>query len=324
MRAEASARKPAGPETFLAPPPFDEVVPVEPGIHWLRVRLPFALDHVNLWLLEDSDGWTIIDTGVANDATRAVWEGVLGGFLGGRRVARVLITHFHPDHFGLATWLAERTGAPVLMSRTEWLTGRMLCLDDTAEALAAIDEHYRKSGMSEELRAAQRRRGSTFRRGVPSTPAVHLVLEAGQELTLAGSRWRLIIGEGHAPEQVTLFSPERRLLIAADQILPRISPVVASGPARPTPTPWASSCARSTATATCRTTPASCPRTTRRSATCTRGWTASRRTTRSGCRWRWRPAASRRPRRRCWAGSSPAPATTPTRPASRWPRRWRT
>jgi glyoxylase-like metal-dependent hydrolase (beta-lactamase superfamily II) len=226
MRAEASARKPAGPETFLAPPPFDEVVPVEPGIHWLRVRLPFALDHVNLWLLEDSDGWTIIDTGVANDATRAVWEGVLGGFLGGRRVARVLITHFHPDHFGLATWLAERTGAPVLMSRTEWLTGRMLCLDDTAEALAAIDEHYRKSGMSEELRAAQRRRGSTFRRGVPSTPAVHLVLEAGQELTLAGSRWHIIIGEGHAPEQVTLFSPERRLLIAADQILPRISPVV--------------------------------------------------------------------------------------------------
>ena len=80
--------------------------------------------------------------------------------------------------------------------------------------------------MSEELRAAQRRRGSTFRRGVPSTPAVHLVLEAGQELTLAGSRWRIIIGEGHAPEQVTLFSPERRLLIAADQILPRISPVV--------------------------------------------------------------------------------------------------
>ena len=226
MRAEASARKPAGPETFLAPPPFDEVVPVEPGIHWLRVRLPFALDHVNLWLLEDADGWTIVDTGVANDATRAVWEGVLGGFLGGRRVARVLITHFHPDHFGLATWLAERTGAPVLMSRTEWLTGRMLCLDDTAEALAAIDEHYRKSGMSEELRAAQRRRGSTFRRGVPSTPAVHLVLEAGQELTLAGSRWRIIIGEGHAPEQVTLFSPERRLLIAADQILPRISPVV--------------------------------------------------------------------------------------------------
>jgi len=197
------------------------------------VRLPFALDHVNLWLLEDADGWTIVDTGVANDATRAVWEGVLGGFLGGRRVARVLITHFHPDHFGLATWLAERTGAPVLMSRTEWLTGRMLCLDDTAEALAAIDEHYRKSGMSEELRAAQRRRGSTFRRGVPSTPAVHLVLEAGQELTLAGSRWRIIVGEGHAPEQVTLFSPERRLLIAADQILPRISPYIGLHPGEP-------------------------------------------------------------------------------------------
>src|SRR4051812_18905002 len=199
MRAEASARKPAGPETFLAPPPFDEVVPVEPGIHWLRVRLPFALDHVNLWLLEDADGWTIVDTGVANDATRAVWEDVLGGFLRGRRVARVLITHFHPDHFGLATWLAERTGAPVLMSRTEWLTGRMLCLDDTAEALAAIDEHYRKSGISDELRAAQRRRGSTFRRGVPSTPAVHFVLEAGGGGPPAGGARGVFTRGGGAP-----------------------------------------------------------------------------------------------------------------------------
>jgi glyoxylase-like metal-dependent hydrolase (beta-lactamase superfamily II) len=217
---------PAGVEAWLEPPAYGELAPVEPGIAWLRVRLPFALDHVNLWVLEDADGWTLVDTGVADPPTRAVWEAVLAGPLASRPVARVLVTHFHPDHFGLAAWLAARTGAELLMSRAEWVTGRMLALDATDEALEATLAHYRRAAMPEEVVEAQRRRGHTYRRSVPATPPAHRVVEAGQELALAGGRWRVLIGEGHAPEQVTLFSAERALLIAADQVLPRISPVV--------------------------------------------------------------------------------------------------
>lgn len=222
MPASAAAADPSAIRTLSPPPAFDDPVEVEPGIRWLRLRLPFALDHVNVWLLEDEAGWTVVDTGVSNTATRAVWEAVLAR----TPVARILITHFHPDHFGLAGWLADRTGAPVLMSRAEWLTGRLLSLDGTDQALDAADAHYRRAGMPEEVIAAQRARGHVYRRGVPTTPAVFQSLEAGQELTLAGSRWRVIIGQGHAPEQVTLYAPARRLLIAADQILPRISPVI--------------------------------------------------------------------------------------------------
>lgn len=224
MRASAAAASAI--ESLAAPPPLGELTPVEPGVLWLRVRLPFALDHVNLWVLDDGDSWTLVDTGVANDATRAVWERALSGPLAGRPVGRILITHFHPDHFGLAAWLAGRTGAPVLMTRTEWLTGRMLALDDTAEALETTLAHYRRADMPEEVIAAQRARGHTYRRSVPATPPLHLSLEAGQELTLAGSRWRVLIGQGHAPEQATLHAADRGLLIAADQILPRISPVI--------------------------------------------------------------------------------------------------
>jgi glyoxylase-like metal-dependent hydrolase (beta-lactamase superfamily II) len=222
MSALAAAAGPAAIHTFLQPPPYDELTEVEPGIWWLRLRLPFALDHVNVWLLVDRDGWTLIDTGVSDTATRAVWERVLARL----PIARILITHFHPDHFGLAGWLRDRTGAPVLMSRTEWLTGRLLSLDQTDEALEVADAHYRRAAMPEEVIAAQRARGHAYSRRVPTTPPMFQSLEAGHELTLAGSRWRVIIGQGHAPEQVTLYSPERRLLIAADQILPRISPVI--------------------------------------------------------------------------------------------------
>jgi glyoxylase-like metal-dependent hydrolase (beta-lactamase superfamily II) len=211
---------------LMVPPPFDKPVTIAPGILWLRVRLPFALDHVNLWLIEGEDGWTLVDTGVGNAATRAVWERVLTTTLRGRLVARLLVTHFHPDHFGLAAWLVERTGAPLLMSRIEWLTGRMLSLDNSADALAAADAHYVRAGMSDEVRAAQAERGHGYRRSVPATPAIHHVIEAGQTLVLGDAGWEVIVGEGHAPEQVTIYSSARNLLISADQILPRISPVV--------------------------------------------------------------------------------------------------
>jgi glyoxylase-like metal-dependent hydrolase (beta-lactamase superfamily II) len=199
---------------------------VAPGILWLRLPLPFALDHVNVWLLEDGPGWLVVDTGVADDITRSLWSGVLASSLAGRPVTRLLATHFHPDHAGLAGWLVERTGAELLMARTEWLTARMLAIDDTEQFVEANASYYRLAGLDPALAVRLSARRNPYRRIVSPPPATFTRLAAADRLTIGGDDWEIIIGEGHAPEQVTLWSSGRRLLIAADQILPRITPIV--------------------------------------------------------------------------------------------------
>ena len=207
MSALAAAAGPAAIHTFLQPPPYDELTEVEPGIWWLRLRLPFALDHVNVWLLEDGDGWTLIDTGVSDTATRAVWERVLTRL----PIARILITHFHPDHFGLAGWLRDRTGAPVLMSRTEWLTGRLLSLDQTDEALDVADAHYRRR---RDAGGGERRPARPWPRLQPARthdPA-HVPVAGGRSRAHAG---RQPLARHHRP------GPRTR---AGDALLPRAPP----------------------------------------------------------------------------------------------------
>lgn len=207
-------------------PPLDLPVEVAPGIFWVRTKLPFALDHINLWLLDDGDGWTAIDAGYGDAATQGLWEKLLAGLLAKKPLSRLIVTHFHPDHLGQAGWLAKRTGAPMYMTRTEWLTGRMLSLDTSPEFLDAGEEQDRRAGLESGLIAERRSRGNLYRRGVTPIPAKVELVRGGDVLRIGGSDWRVIIGEGHAPEQITLFSAERRILIGADQLLPRITPVV--------------------------------------------------------------------------------------------------
>ncbi|MDX6748992.1 MBL fold metallo-hydrolase [Geminicoccaceae bacterium 1502E] len=234
LLALAPDRDPAAEIAYAAAPPEqDHPVELVEGIWWLRTRLPFALDHINIWLLDDGDSWTVIDTGYGDEATRALWDRMLAGPLAGKPVARVLVTHFHPDHLGCGGYLCARTDAPLLMSRTEWLMGRMLSLDDSGLFVAAGERFDRRAGLPEEIVGQRRERGNLYRRGVRDVPAPVQRLRAGSEILAAGSRWRVIIGEGHAPEQVTLFCEERNILIGADQILPRITPVVGVWPMTP-------------------------------------------------------------------------------------------
>lgn len=217
----------------MTAPAFDEPVLLADGIYWLRVRLPFALDHVNLLLCDDGDGWSLLDTGYGDAATRALWQGLLCGLLAGRPVRRVIGTHFHPDHVGLAGFLCTATGAELVMSRTEWLTCRALALDDTDGFVVASERNYRRARLDETVIERQRDRRNPYRKGVSEPPAVYSRIAAGDRIELAGSLWQVLIGEGHAPEQITLFSAERNLLLAADQVLPRISPVVGVWAAEP-------------------------------------------------------------------------------------------
>jgi glyoxylase-like metal-dependent hydrolase (beta-lactamase superfamily II) len=218
---------------FDAAPEYGEPVALDEGLWWLRLQLPFALNHVNLVLAEDDDGWTLVDTGLGDLPTRAVWDAVLSGLLGGRPVRRVLVTHFHPDHAGQAGWLCARSGAELSMSRSEWLTCRALALDDSDGYVAASEQAYRRAGLGEALVERQRQRRNPYRRSVTEPPATFTRISAGETLNMAGSTWRVLIGEGHAPEQITLYSAERKLLLAADQVLPRISPVIGVWAAEP-------------------------------------------------------------------------------------------
>jgi glyoxylase-like metal-dependent hydrolase (beta-lactamase superfamily II) len=195
--------------------------------------LPFALNHINLWLLEDDEGWTIVDTGLGSNRTKEYWEQIFQTALGGKPVTRVITTHFHPDHMGLAGWLVERWGAEFCASQSEWLFGRMLSLESDERYLGTMDAFYRRAGLDDTALAVMAERGNAYARGVTAIPPTFRRLRDGDRLTIGGSTWEVIVGSGHTPEHVCLYDPVRGVLIAGDQILPRISPNISVWPSEP-------------------------------------------------------------------------------------------
>lgn len=213
-------------------PARGEVLEVAPGVLWLRMPLPFALDHVNLWLLHDRldghGGWAIVDCGIADAATREAWQAVSAGALGGEPVLRVIVTHFHPDHMGLAHWLTQRWTTPertcrLWTSEGTWQSASAASADSDigGEAAAAF---FRLHGLTdpESLRLVGER-GRYYARLVPAIPAAFTRIGDGMALDLAGREWQCIAAHGHAPEHVCLYSASQGLLVSGDIILPAIS-----------------------------------------------------------------------------------------------------
>jgi len=227
------------PRTGPQPPRPGEAVEVAPGILWLRFPLPFALDHVNLFALEDHDGWTVLDTGFGDARSKDVWLELLDGPLRARPIRRLVVTHFHPDHVGLAGWLAARTGATFFMVETEWLMARYLVAEEPRRALATAMAFYRAAGVDAAHLRALEADGHVYPRRVTPPPPTFTPLVPGATLDIAGRRFEVLIGEGHSPAQACLWCAEDRLLLAADQILPRISPNVPVWPQAPTADPLA-------------------------------------------------------------------------------------
>jgi len=216
---------------FDAPPPPGETIEVAPGVKWLRMPLPFALDHINLWLIAGPDGWTLVDTGYGDAPTRALWERHVERALGERPIARIVVTHYHPDHAGNAAWLAARFGVTVQMTMAEYLTGHAVHGQTSGYSLADTCALFRSHGMSDEHLAALAGRGNAYRRGVPELPTRFARIFAGEALRLGPLEWRVIGGYGHSPEHAALHSGDRGLLISGDMLLPRISTNVSVWPA---------------------------------------------------------------------------------------------
>lgn len=232
---------------FETAPDKSSRIELAPGVYWLRLPFDFGIDHINLWLLEDGDGWTLVDTGFDQDSTRKIWENWIETLLDGKPIRRVIATHMHPDHVGLAGWLVNKFDAEFCMSRTDYLMCRAMAADTGRKAPEEGVRFYKWAGFNDEALARYRERFGMFGELIHVLPQSYKRLQQGQELKIGNYRWRVEIGMGHTPEHVCLFSPDLNMVIAGDQILPKISSNVSLFPTEPLANPlqdWIDSCYR--------------------------------------------------------------------------------
>lgn len=207
--------------------PFDdtpgagEVKQVAPGVGWVRMPLPFVLNHINLWALDDGDALAVVDTGFGIDPVRDSWNAILERDQ--RPLSRIVVTHSHPDHLGLASWLAERDGAPVQMTQGEFLNGHTIWNQIAGNAVDEMVAHFAAHGLDPARQGALRDRGNSYRHGVPALPTSYQRIFDGDVLRIGAHDWRVIVGYGHSPEHASLYCEALGVLISGDMLLPRIS-----------------------------------------------------------------------------------------------------
>ena len=188
---------------------------VASGVQWLSMPLPFALDHINLWLVGD----TIIDTGIGDERTRSLWEKVLGE----REVKRVILTHYHPDHAGNAAWLTRKFGVPLWTTQGEYLTAHAVRESSAGYTSEAVIDVFLKNGLEPERAAKMLGRGNRYAALVPDFPTSYRRIIGGDRLQIGGHEWRAFIGHGHAPEHLSLYCEALNVVIAGDMLLSTIS-----------------------------------------------------------------------------------------------------
>lgn len=235
-----------------AEPATGEAMAVAPGVRWVRLRVPGPLKHVNCWLLDDDDaggaGVALVDTGMNRPDVRAAWEALWQASPAAARITRTIGTHYHPDHIGLAGWICERHGGPLVMTRGEWLTARMLAADARDAVPEDIIAFWRGAGWdAAQIARACAQGWSAFRRIVTPLPLGFVRIAHGDTLAIGSVQWRIVTGSGHSPEHACLYDPAAKILIAGDQVLPRISPNISLGVTEPEADPlgeWFDSIAR--------------------------------------------------------------------------------
>ena len=230
------------------PPAEGDAIEVAPGVLWMRLPLPMKLDHVNVYALDDGASWTLVDTGFASRRSRAIWRTLMAGPLQGKPIKRIIVTHHHPDHVGLAGWMQSEFGAELVTTRTAWLFSRMLTLDEQPVPSEETLAFYRSAGMDPDVLAKrEQERPFNFADVVAPMPLGYTRIKQGDVISMGGREWDVHIGHGHAPEQATFWSKDDHLVLSGDQILPSISPNIGVYATEPMADPigdWLESCER--------------------------------------------------------------------------------
>lgn len=218
---------------FETPPSVGEATEVAPGVLWIRMPLPFSLSHINLWAIADGERWTLVDAGLRSPETEAAWGQLLEGALGGRAIERLVVTHMHPDHVGMAGWITRRTGCRLWMTRLEYLTCRLLVADTGRDAPPDGTHFYRRAGWDNNALEHYRERFGEFGKAIYALPDSYRRIVDTETIRIGEHDWRVVTGSGHSPEHACLYSPGLKLLVSGDQVLPRISSNVSVFPTEP-------------------------------------------------------------------------------------------
>lgn len=232
---------------FKTPPEVGKVIEVAPGVVWMRMPLPMLLNHINVWGLEDSNGWAVVDTGMKTDETLAAWRELFRNAIEQRPLTRVFGTHMHPDHIGMAGWLTRKFDCRLWMTQLEYLNCRVLTADTGRDAPEDGVTFYRRAGWSSAAIENYQARFGNFGKYIHALPESYRRIKDGEEIRIGANTWRVIVGTGHSPEHACLYCADLKLLISGDQVLPRISSNVSVHPTEPDADPmrdWLESLAK--------------------------------------------------------------------------------
>jgi glyoxylase-like metal-dependent hydrolase (beta-lactamase superfamily II) len=208
---------------FTEKPQKGEWLEVAKGIYWLQMVLPMALDHINLYVLEDDKGWWIVDTGIKLGDTRERWELLLAKQMASKPVLGVICTHMHPDHIGQAGWLCDSLRVPLYMSFREYYSARAFTSLQPGKMSWTAEQHYRRAGVGDDYLQSEGANMRGFGSIVEPLPTAFNCLKEGQVLEIGGRQWLVMTGAGHSPEHVSLYCAEDKLMLSGDQIIPRIT-----------------------------------------------------------------------------------------------------
>jgi len=214
-----------------------EMMKIADGVYWIRMPMPFVLDHINIVAIEDGDGWAILDTGLEQPETVKLWRALMAGPLMGRPITKVIITHMHPDHIGMAGWLTRRFDCRLWISRLEYLTCRTLLADTMRQAPQAGISFYTEAGWDKDQIEDYQTKFGNFGKFIHPMPDSFRRISEGDKITIGGREWQVLVGAGHSPEHACLYCPELKIFLSGDQVIPRISSNISVFPTEPDANP---------------------------------------------------------------------------------------
>ncbi len=218
-------------------PEYGSTFELLPGIHWVRMPLPMSLDHINLYMLEDDDGWWIVDTGMKWGKVKDYWLEIFDKTLADKTIKGIMVTHMHPDHIGQAGWLSDRFKVPLYMSYAEYYNARNFSRFNRDDLNWSTEAYYRRVGFAEDYFVNMKRNFTGYKGIVEPIPSSFIRLQDNDVYTIAGKQWRVVIGRGHSPEHACLYSESLGVMLSGDQIIPKITSNVSVMPSEPEANP---------------------------------------------------------------------------------------